>query len=106
MRAAHDRKELWPACAVYCERTDGSGFYAPVVDLEDFPGVDPYFPEGTQCHTETKADGRTQEKFYCQKNLCLSERSRIARSGAGKDFYFGEGSAKANPNESLVSKLL
>lgn len=80
-RAKHNKKKLWPACAIFCESASGEGFYTPVIDLASMPNIDPFYPDGTLCHKEEGTN------YYCQKNLCLSENARVARSGS-EEFDF------------------
>ena len=35
--------------------------------------LSPYFPDGTLCHTEGG------NNYYCQRHMCLSKDSRVAR---------------------------
>ena len=56
VRAAHDPVEKWPACAVYCEK-EGGGFYAPVAEMSAARGgIDAFFPDGTECHSEVRGN--------------------------------------------------
>lgn len=57
---------LWVACAIFCRRKDNGQYYTPRLDLNDL-GVDPYFPDGTWCHSDGK------HSYYCQNHHCLPE---------------------------------
>jgi len=73
-QVAHSRDRLWQACAIYCKKRNG-GWYTPRMDLNDKPGLSPYFPDGTLCHQDTQGS-----KYYCQRQMCLEENSRVAKS--------------------------
>lgn len=60
------KDRLWMACSIFCKRKDTGAFYTPRMELNDL-GVDPYFPDGTLCHTEGK------KKYYCLQHHCLPE---------------------------------
>ena len=86
-RAPYSRAYPWKACAIYCQRSGGKGYYTPVVDISSLPDLDPFYPDGTFCYSK----GST--KFYCQENECKPESSRGGKSGGHplelKDNYGG-----------------
>jgi hypothetical protein len=45
------------------------------MDLNDKPELSPYFPDGTLCHQDDSGS-----KYYCQRQMCLEENSRVAKS--------------------------
>lgn len=57
---------LWTACAIFCKRKNSDTFYSPRLDLNDL-NVDPYFPDGTWCHTSTK------QNYFCLQHQCVPE---------------------------------
>lgn len=59
-------ERLWTACAIFCKRKGSDTFYSPRLDLNDLK-VDPYFPDGTWCHTSGK------QSYYCLEHLCLPD---------------------------------
>lgn len=60
------------ACAIFCRRKDIAAYYAPRVELNDL-GLDPYFPDGTWCHTEEGQD------YFCRQHHCLPESFRFGK---------------------------
>lgn len=72
LQATHEPDKPWMACAVFCRREDIAAYYAPRVELNDL-GLDPYFPDGTWCHSEEGRD------YFCRQHHCLPE-----------DFQFGK----------------
>jgi len=72
VQVQYSKTRLWQSCAIYCKRSDTGQWYTPRLELNDLP-ISPYFPDGTFCHQ----DGGT--KYYCQKNTCLEEDSRVAK---------------------------
>lgn len=53
-------------CSVFCRRKDTGSFYTPRLDVSNLR-VDPYFPDGTWCHT---ADN---DNYYCLNHVCTPE---------------------------------
>ncbi|XP_077269582.1 ADAMTS metallopeptidase stall [Temnothorax americanus] len=72
LQAAHETDRPWMACAVFCRRKDIAAYYAPRVELNDL-GLDPYFPDGTWCHTEEGQD------YFCRQHHCLPENFRFGK---------------------------
>lgn len=66
LQAPHELARPWMACTVFCRRKDIAAYYAPRVELNDL-GLDPYFPDGTWCHTEEGQD------YFCRRHHCLPE---------------------------------
>lgn len=52
-------------CYILSKKDNGQ-YYTPRLDLNDL-GVDPYFPDGTWCHSDGK------QNYYCQNHHCLPE---------------------------------
>lgn len=57
---------LWVACSIFCRRNDNGSYYSPRFDLNDL-GNDPYFPDGTLCHHNSK------HNYYCMNHHCHPE---------------------------------
>lgn len=72
LQAAHEADRPWMACAIFCRRKDIVAYYAPRVELNDL-GLDPYFPDGTWCHTEEGQD------YFCRQHHCLPESFRFGK---------------------------
>lgn len=72
LQAAHEADKPWMACAIFCRRKDIAAYYAPRVELNDL-GLDPYFPDGTWCHTEEGQD------YFCRQHHCLPENFRFGK---------------------------
>lgn len=83
LQAPHEPERPWMACAIFCRRKDGSAYYTPRIELNDI-GIDPYFPDGTWCHTEQNVD------YYCRQHHCLPD-----------SFRFGKELGKHNIEEEL-----
>ncbi|XP_065209386.1 A disintegrin and metalloproteinase with thrombospondin motifs adt-1-like isoform X2 [Planococcus citri] len=66
IQAPYEEDRLWTACAIFCKRKSSDTFYSPRLDLNDMK-VDPYFPDGTWCHTNGK------QAYYCLQHLCLPD---------------------------------
>lgn len=66
LQASYDSLRLWMPCAVFCRRKNTTSYYTPRAELNDL-GLDPYFPDGTLCHSEGK------ENYYCIQHHCLPE---------------------------------
>lgn len=66
LQALHEPERPWMACAIFCRRKDIASYYTPRVELNDL-GLDPYFPDGTWCHTE---EG---QNYFCRQHHCLPE---------------------------------
>nr|XP_012217909.1 PREDICTED: A disintegrin and metalloproteinase with thrombospondin motifs 7-like [Linepithema humile] len=59
----------WMACTIFCQRKNLPiyfPYYAPRIEMIA-NGVNPYFPDGTLCHTERN------QNYYCRKHHCLPE---------------------------------
>ncbi|XP_015365933.1 PREDICTED: A disintegrin and metalloproteinase with thrombospondin motifs 3-like [Diuraphis noxia] len=83
LQAPHEDARPWMGCSVFCRRKDTGSFYTPRLDVSNLP-VDPYFPDGTWCHS---ADN---DNYYCLNHVCTSEND-LKRSGkssvdSGGDF--------------------
>lgn len=72
LQAIHEADRPWMACAIFCQRKDIAAYYAPRVELNDL-GLDPYFPDGTWCHTEEGQD------YFCRQHHCLPESFRTGK---------------------------
>lgn len=72
LQAAHEPDRPWMACAIFCRRKDIAAYYAPRVELNDL-GLDPYFPDGTWCHSEESQD------YFCRQHHCLPENFRFGK---------------------------
>lgn len=66
LQALHEPERPWMACAIFCRRKDIASYYTPRVELNDL-GLDPYFPDGTWCHTQ---EG---QNYFCRQHHCLPE---------------------------------
>ncbi|XP_015597845.1 A disintegrin and metalloproteinase with thrombospondin motifs adt-1 [Cephus cinctus] len=72
LQAPHETERPWMACAIFCRRKDGGSYYTPRIELNDL-GLDPYFPDGTWCHTEEGQD------YFCRQHHCLPETFRFGK---------------------------
>lgn len=72
LQAPHETQRLWMGCAIFCRREDTGAFYTPRIELNDM-GSDPYFPDGTWCHTENG------ENYYCLQHHCLPENFKMTK---------------------------
>lgn len=72
LQAPHEPNRLWMGCAVFCRRSDTGSYYTPRLELNDL-GEDPYFPDGTWCHSDGKKD------YYCQQRHCLPNNYQRAK---------------------------
>ncbi|XP_015516673.2 A disintegrin and metalloproteinase with thrombospondin motifs adt-2 [Neodiprion pinetum] len=72
LQAPHEPERPWMACAIFCRRNGDSSYYTPRIELNDI-GLDPYFPDGTWCHTEQG------ENYYCRQHHCLPASFRFAK---------------------------
>lgn len=52
------------ACSIYCKRTNSSFYFSPKIHLNEL-GLNPYYPDGTLCHSEGKV------RYYCINARCL-----------------------------------
>ncbi|XP_076637483.1 ADAMTS metallopeptidase stall [Colletes latitarsis] len=93
LQAPHEPERLWMACAIFCRRKDIASYYTPRVELNDL-GLDPYFPDGTWCHTE---EG---QNYFCQQHHCLPENFRsektLLKNHQHDDIEFGPQNAHPN----------
>lgn len=101
LQAPHEPERPWMACAIFCRRKDGSSYYTPRIELNDL-GLDPYFPDGTWCHTEQS------ENYFCRQHHCLPESFRFAKGLDGDDMEkdLNLGPQNAPPGEHVVPEQL
>ncbi|XP_025421682.1 A disintegrin and metalloproteinase with thrombospondin motifs adt-2-like isoform X2 [Sipha flava] len=66
LQAPHEEARPWMGCSVFCRRKDTGSFYAPRLDVSNLP-VDPYFPDGTWCHSADNGN------YYCLNHVCTPE---------------------------------
>nr|XP_003707422.2 PREDICTED: A disintegrin and metalloproteinase with thrombospondin motifs 2 [Megachile rotundata] len=94
LQAPHEPERPWMACAIFCRRKDIASYYTPRVELNDL-GLDPYFPDGTWCHTEQG------QNYFCRQHHCLPESFRFEKillqngQGIDEDVDFGPQNAHA-----------
>ena len=61
--AKHDKDKPDQACAIYCNRSSGKGWYRP---------RDTFFPDGTWCHHDN-----TLGDFFCRDHKCQPRNNTI-----------------------------
>ncbi|XP_067209060.1 A disintegrin and metalloproteinase with thrombospondin motifs adt-2-like isoform X2 [Linepithema humile] len=66
-QALHDFEKPWKACTIYCQQKKSPIFYAPRLEMLNY-GINPYFPDGTWCHTDENG-----QNYYCRQYYCLPE---------------------------------
>ncbi|XP_050539393.1 A disintegrin and metalloproteinase with thrombospondin motifs adt-2-like [Daktulosphaira vitifoliae] len=66
LQAPHEETRPWMGCSIFCRRKDTGSYYTPALDVSNLP-VDPYFPDGTWCHSVNN------ENFYCLNHICTAE---------------------------------
>lgn len=101
LQAPHEPERLWMACAIFCRRKDGSAYYTPRIELNDL-GLDPYFPDGTWCHSEQGAN------YYCRQHHCLPESFRFGKELGEHDIEedLNLGPQNARPDAHILSEEL
>ncbi|KAJ6646995.1 A disintegrin and metalloproteinase with thrombospondin motifs adt-2 [Pseudolycoriella hygida] len=100
LQAPHEASRLWMGCAIFCKRRNSGAYYSPRFDLNDL-GVDPYFPDGTWCHT----DG--SQNYYCVQHHCLPENFEISKHNIWDFSEDIPGSWNAHPNDApLDDKII
>ncbi|CAL7949928.1 unnamed protein product [Xylocopa violacea] len=74
LQAPHEPERPWMACAIFCRRKDIASYYTPRVELNDL-GLDPYFPDGTWCHSD-----EVGQNYFCRQHHCLPESFRFEKT--------------------------
>ncbi|XP_012522620.3 A disintegrin and metalloproteinase with thrombospondin motifs 3-like, partial [Monomorium pharaonis] len=72
LQVPHEANRPWIACTIFCRRKDIAAYYTPRIELNDL-GLNPYFPDGTWCHTEE------DQEYFCRQHHCLPENFRIGK---------------------------
>ncbi|XP_011314906.1 A disintegrin and metalloproteinase with thrombospondin motifs 18 [Fopius arisanus] len=97
LQAPHEVDRPWMACAIFCKRRDIASYYTPRVELNDLE-IDPYFPDGTWCHSEKGRD------YFCLQHHCLPENFRFQKNSPVDPWDFDIGPQNARPGGNFVSQ--
>eukprot|EP00096_Caligus_rogercresseyi_P015326 TRINITY_DN7776_c0_g1_i1.p1 TRINITY_DN7776_c0_g1~~TRINITY_DN7776_c0_g1_i1.p1 ORF type:complete len:386 (-),score=72.14 TRINITY_DN7776_c0_g1_i1:206-1363(-) len=94
-RARYNRKKPEVACLVFCKRAKSGQYYSPVIELNNFKDIDPYFPEGSWCHNDGSTD------YYCIKNKCTSI-ARGAKAESSQEIAINQ---NARPDDASTTEI-
>ncbi|KAK6624589.1 hypothetical protein RUM44_011448 [Polyplax serrata] len=89
LQATYESDRLWMSCAIFCRRKNSNSYYTPRFELNDL-NEDPYFPDGTWCHSDGKIN------HYCVQHHCLPENFKLTKGILPDDDLLLPQNAKPN----------